>query len=105
MLRSDGLWATNINHLNDPEEMIYELDLLKNIFEARFGKDMFTRSLYTILDIITEQVIAGGELQNLFSDIYLISFCEREDVLGQWRLYGLYGRGYCIGLSMKTKIL
>ncbi len=90
ILQNRMLWASEALSMNDPTEGIHPGGFVKDRLTAR--KDRIPQK---ILDLFTNQSLT----EILDSQIFVASFCDRGDVLGQWRAYGRDGRGYAIGFS------
>jgi hypothetical protein len=95
IIEKGELWATQVSCLNDQTELIHAASLLTEAFqrmrdEHRGNDDQvfLTRALETLSHNVALQ-----------SDIFVASFSEIEDDLGQWRAYGGGEAGYAIGLN------
>ncbi len=89
IIGSKSLWATNIHYLNDSEEFTYGLAYLKQ--EAETRSRVASRSHGAILRTV-------ASLVETFTHgyVYTASFAEDDDLLSQWRGYGV-GGGVCLG--------
>ena len=91
ILKGQTLWATNIQYLNDAQEVKYFTEKLTSYLDGvdpGFGQD---------------HADAINLLQNDprfydSSDLYVVSFSEAGDLLSQWRGYASSG-GFCIGFD------
>jgi Protein of unknown function (DUF2971). len=91
ILRSEALYASNYAFMNDSAEMTYGASLARPIINARFTQ---------------VQGVAGAILQRTLAiiraarvDTFIFSFCEKPDVLSQWRGYGTNASRYAIGFD------
>jgi len=86
ILNTKRIWATNINYLNDSEELNRTLELLERSVKIRLKK--VVKDLLVPLEIIKNEI-----------DIYVISFTkEKGDLLSQWRGY-CPSSGFSIGFD------
>jgi hypothetical protein len=90
ILQNKTLWASEALSMNDPTEGIHPGAFVRDRLAER--KDCIPQK---ILDVFTDQSLT----QILDSQIFVASFCDSGDVLGQWRAYARDGRGYAIGFS------
>lgn len=94
---SRKLWATNALYLNDTTEMSYGYTIIRdNVKSARERSDdpdysAFLQQAEGMLD----------DPNGPARDCYVTCFCERGDLLSQWRAYGNRGGGYSIGFSTR----
>ena len=94
MLKTQRLWASNIRFMNDPTEIEYATRLVRAVAEER-------RPNYP--DEVVE-VVRGGitDIADMYENIpedYITCFCEKGDLLSQWRGYGAVGGGYALGFA------
>lgn len=81
MLKLKGIWLSNVEFLNDNEEIM----LGRKIYSEKLNKNCM--------------------IENDF-DYYVASFCKDGDSLEQWRSYSANGSGVCIEFDLqKTTIL
>lgn len=102
IINSKSLWATCIDFLNDPNELTYGINLCHQIVESL---DSISESLKLALGVYFEIYSENRKDKYLTSDLYIISFCEHHETLGQWRLYGKNGEGYCVGINLNENII
>jgi hypothetical protein len=95
-IRGSGqVWFTDYRHLNDPSELIYGIDMARDV--ARLlgnGADGRVRLfLENFADLFT--------LRNFDTalEFFIASFSRARDDLGQWRAYSDNGRGFAIGFA------
>lgn len=104
---SKTLWATHRYFLNDRTEITYTQELVEQIHND------FLKKASEFYDPQNEEYNLNfrGLLHRLSyktrrpkpnPDIYVISFCEDNDLLSQWRGYGENGSGYAIGFQTKS---
>ncbi|MFN2397803.1 MAG: hypothetical protein ABR543_04055 [Gemmatimonadaceae bacterium] len=93
ILQSRSLWATNIRFLNDATEFQLALDLLDELLEQKVeaASSRYDRALYSVLK---ESLSEAGD-----SEVYVASFSEDGDQLGQWRAYSPAASGYAVGIT------
>jgi hypothetical protein len=118
ILKSQCLYATHANFLNDYKEVVEGIELIKS--STQNIKDLCSESMEKylaakndikceltaggILSEIQEDKIAGilsksleGALKNnLKTDVYITSFTKKRDSLSHWLTYGKSNVAYCI---------
>jgi hypothetical protein len=95
ILDSKSLWATEARYLNDSTEMTYAADeVIAPLVERRVANEPHDRRTYEVLEGI--KGIAG--LVKESGHRYVTCFCERDDLLNQWRVYA-GNDGYSIGFD------
>lgn len=114
ILEEKALRATNIFYLNDSSEYHHAINLAKKEIEKRINKFKAEQSKiknHLYLKTEPEQVqktLIIGRLKNIIKDIssfndyiqiFVCSFSEKKDHLGQWRAYGNNENGYSIGFD------
>ena len=117
MLSTGRVWGTNVGFLNDPSEMHYAAQLIRNVMteevkqlkaeqppaeEKKSGwrgmVDVYADSMSTSLPAWTESLLKTFEDQG---DAYMTCFCARDNLLSQWRGYGATGSGYALGFDAR----
>lgn len=96
ILDSSRLWATNFRYLNDASEVGYGVSLFEGLINDRLSN--------TKNDVLAEFLGRTLHTANGFDgmfDCYIACFCERDDLLTQWRAYAGSGGGYALGFSTK----
>jgi hypothetical protein len=96
ILDSSRLWATSFRYLNDASEVGYGVSLFEELINERLAK--------TKNDVLIEFLGRSLHTTNGFDgmfDCYIACFCERDDLLTQWRAYAGSGGGYALGFSTK----
>lgn len=86
ILESRQLWATDVEYMNDSSEYVYAEQLIENTIRAL--------SPPAILDQVPSLLSHDPRKRGL--QVYATCFCEKPDLLSQWRAYGGQGTGYCI---------
>jgi hypothetical protein len=93
ILQSGKLWATHFLGMNDVSEVRYAQQVAIEAIERHSHEcSKLTRDLLGGVNIIistVEEVAAP----------YLVSFCDRDNLLSQWREYGARGDGFAIGFD------
>jgi hypothetical protein len=94
ILRSRHLRGSNFSFLNDRAEFTYGLRLLHSAAEDRLrthgGTDDWARRFF--------ELVLASTMPTEF-DLYLSCFCEKGDLLSQWRGYGGQDSRYCLKLD------
>ncbi|MBY5533650.1 DUF2971 domain-containing protein [Rhizobium leguminosarum] len=79
ILIKHSLWASNIRFLNDKKEMDFGIDVAKDLL------DELRQSTYKgSTPMPPSRRIAITDIP----DVYAVCFCEKSDLLSQWRGYG-----------------
>jgi Protein of unknown function (DUF2971) len=95
ILDTQELWATHADYLNDSREMQYGRDLIVSELDSA-RNNAPTESAQSCLEQTALCITVG----NPDFDHYLVCFCEKGDLLSQWRGYGDRGAGYAIGFDL-----
>jgi len=93
MLQSRSIWATDAAFMNDPGELRYGYMLLDKVVRDSLTGRRARLTLETIQRAIDEKARNAR--------VYVASFCERDDLLSQWRGYGGLGGGFAVGFITK----
>jgi hypothetical protein len=94
ILRSNRMWATHVSYLNDPSELRYARALIKSCVKERATQphsEILSEFFALLLHILTTP--------SEFYNYYVVCFCEKGDLLSQWRTYSNRGGGYAIGFN------
>jgi hypothetical protein len=84
ILNSDRIWASGSQHMNDWMEVVYGYDIMMAALReaVREGKvPEKSRSVFR------EVLIAMEQPDSPFVDAYFAAFCEKGNLLSQWRAY------------------
>ena len=87
ILESGALWATDVSYLNDTSEYTYGGAIIRAAL-AEFQPDEWVSSLLDDL--------LAPDPRSLGYNIYAACFCEKPDLLSQWRAYSKSGVGYSL---------
>ncbi|HET9319623.1 MAG TPA: DUF2971 domain-containing protein, partial [Bryobacteraceae bacterium] len=93
ILKADALWAAKVHFLNDSSEYAHALNLATEILKGRIDcekNEHQRKRLECLLEIIPRFTRLN---------VCAASFCERGDLLSQWRAYGGTDGGYSLGFS------
>jgi hypothetical protein len=92
ILSTNDLWLTHLQFSNDDEEMTHGQNIVAQILKTR--KEQADPAQATYLEMIQkilEEPLAGG--------VYICCFCEKDNLLSQWRGYAANGTGVSIELA------
>ena len=92
--------VTNIRYLNDASEILYASNLIQQTLEEIERKSDSTIAK----EFLRKSQRTFNAFESAFS-VYVVCFCEEEDLLSLWRAFGLQGAGYAIGLESKYIVL
>jgi Protein of unknown function (DUF2971) len=86
------IWATDVLYMNDASEYVYAQSVIDDVISAYSVKHPeFAQYKY-----IFENPL------NVYLEVYAACFCERKDLLSQWRAYAKHGTGYAIEFSWQS---
>lgn len=85
ILNSGELWASSIRHLNDESEFKYATRIAQDFV---FGGPDNEAGTEAMIDVVVTEMMK----------IFVVSFSEMRDQLGQWRAYCRDG-GFCIAFD------
>jgi hypothetical protein len=89
IIDAGDLWLTHLRFSNDHEELTYGREVARDVIEQRLRTAAGdTRSYLERLQQLLEQPFLEG--------VYICCFCEKNNLLSQWRGYGANGTGVCL---------
>lgn len=94
IINTNVIFATSYPFLNDSSEIVYGRRLCKSIINARMEKIEDD-----ILNVFYKECLKQIDSNNF--RIYITCFCERGNLLSQWRGYAKNGLGFSLGLESK----
>jgi hypothetical protein len=111
ILENQTLSFTHFRHLNDPTEVDFAFDTIEKTLMSN-NNTFFEHPMDVLKNILYPQHFKENSqrfmtIENLITDIYIFSFCEKPDDLPMWRWYGDNGKGISIGFKpeyFKTSI-
>jgi hypothetical protein len=94
ILDSRSIWCSHIRYFSDPQEWVYgQSKVISKIEEIlQIEKDI------NIKRLLEDLIMLIRSLTNSFYDVYAACFCEKDNLLSQWRGYSNKGGGYSLGL-------
>lgn len=93
--------ASNIKFLNDEQEFLHALELIKEIIpKAKIKKDSPDFKVYSEYIKSIEEKLKSLDIHTAES-IYTFSVSKELDLLSQWRGYCPQNNGYCLVMNMK----
>lgn len=96
MLDSGHIWATNYRFLNDASEVTYAVALFESIV-----KDRLSRSHGEVVTEFLRRALVTANAFDGMADSYVACFCEKDDLLNQWRAYAASGGGFALGFRSR----
>jgi hypothetical protein len=85
ILQNHDLWLTNSRYSNDSEEMTHGCKVVMTILQnAR------------TVDPVSQYMTRLEELTKQSEGVYVCCFCEKDNLLSQWRSYGANGTGVSV---------
>ncbi|HUI56995.1 MAG TPA: DUF2971 domain-containing protein [Bryobacteraceae bacterium] len=91
ILNSGEVHCTNVLYMNDASEMDYGRGLTANLLED--AAERISEPVKRRLPAIRR----GLEMPDF--QYFVSCYCEKADLLSQWRAYGAQSAGYCIGFA------
>jgi hypothetical protein len=88
IIESGDLWLTNSRYSNDDEELRYGQNLVEDVIGRLENASKNDRTKLDWLKKLREQLASATSDQ-----IYICCFCERDNLLSQWRGYADNGGG------------
>jgi hypothetical protein len=98
ILQSSTLWASNAAYLNDATELVYVKEILAAAVEE-LESEYETPIVRDFLQLLTKAF--DTVVLNMY-DVFVVCFCEQDDLLSQWRGYPPSGGGYSIGFRTEV---
>jgi hypothetical protein len=84
ILNSDRIWASGAQHMNDWMEVVYGYDIMMSTLRALVGSgELPSRSQSVFSDVLRAMELPDSP----FVDAYFAAFCEKGNLLSQWRAY------------------
>lgn len=84
ILNSDRIWASGAQHMNDWMEVVYGYDIMMSTLRGLVATgDLPARSQKVFADVLR----ALEQPDSPFVDAYFAAFCEKGNLLSQWRAY------------------
>jgi hypothetical protein len=86
------MWATSIRHLNDSEEYVHALKILRTLLESRLEDEAGDKKA------LFEEWLKDIQPDTKDS-VFVTSFSEMPDLLSQWRAYANCDSAYSVGFD------
>ncbi len=101
ILENNEIWCSELEYLNDAQEVKYGLNLIREKVEE-------LKKRYSSDDLISKGLLGTllttlNQFPGSFHRVFVACFCERGDLLGQWRGYAEEGGGYSIGFTFNDE--
>lgn len=93
ILGTNKLWATHFSYLNDHSEGKYGKALALNVLKDYIKENDEFKSL---IDRSVEYLTITDY------DVFVTSFCEKENLLSQWKGYAEHGSGYSLSFDIES---
>lgn len=91
IVQGHDLWLTHSQYSNDAEEMIHGITVVKNVMEQTALTKIHDANYLQELD----RLVSNRE------GVYICCFCEKDNLLSQWRGYGANGSGVSLQFAPK----
>jgi hypothetical protein len=108
ILQSDSIWASGAQYMNDWMEVVYGYDIIMNRLRELVEKRKLARRSRSVFKDVLRLMESPD---SPFIDAYFAAFCEKGNLLSQWRAYA-GTQGFAIefhplvvkgGLTLTTK--
>jgi hypothetical protein len=96
ILNSKKIWATNAYFLNDYSELKYGIGITLEVLEKIVFEKVKERELQLFYTKFAEKLPYYLSVSN----VYVMSFCEKKDLLSQWKGYTNQNGGVSIGFNI-----
>lgn len=96
ILNSGEMHCTNVHYMNDSSEMDYGRELVLRVLEER--KENLSGATLRAVNRLPRM------LEQPDFQYFITCFCEKSDLLSQWRAYGAQAAGYSIGFAVDDLI-
>jgi Protein of unknown function (DUF2971) len=84
ILNSDRIWASGAQHMNDWMEVVYGYDIMMNALRPLVHEGKLPNHTQRVF---REVLRAMEQPDSPFVDAYFAAFCEKGNLLSQWRAY------------------
>jgi Protein of unknown function (DUF2971) len=84
ILNSDSIWASGAQHMNDWMEVVYGYNMMMSTLRELVGEGKLPERSQTIFK---ELLRVMQQPDSPFVDAYFAAFCEKGNLLSQWRAY------------------
>jgi hypothetical protein len=100
IVSNDLFWATNAKFLNDASEVKYGFGIATQAVHER--QRSATNATWKRLLDVAEQFLSDPDSE--LSDAYVVCFCQYNNLLSQWRIYGAGGGGYSMEFGFPSSL-
>ena len=93
IVTNHDLWLTHSRYSNDDEELTHGFEIVQETIEEMLAKARSKRRkdyLENVGNIINRPLSEG---------VYICCFCEKDNLLSQWRSYSANGNGVSVGFK------
>lgn len=97
IVETKGFWISSIRFLNDYKEYDHGIELCTEIIHS-LKNEYQQENENRFLDILMKKLV------NPINDVFVVSFCEDGDLLGQWRGYGQGEYGISMGFPIRELV-
>jgi hypothetical protein len=91
ILQNHDLWLTHSQYSNDAEEMVHGTTVARNVIEIALTTKAYDAAYLHELSQLTSKP----------EGVYICCFCEKDNLLSQWRGYGANGAGVSLQFAPK----
>lgn len=91
IVEKHDLWVSHSRYSNDDEEMTHGLSVVRSVLKRATESGKHDREYLQTLSKLTEEP----------EGVYICCFCEKDNLLSQWRGYGANGTGVSLQFAPK----
>lgn len=84
IIRSGRIWASGAQYMNDWMEVVYGYEIIRNKLRDLVGSRQLPACS---LEVFTRVLQLMDDPESPFVDAYFAAFCEKGNLLSQWRAY------------------
>lgn len=99
VIRSSEVWATSVNLLNDSDEFIFGIKMLRDQLDTVLRSRHVHPDQKSFMEEAVRQAATPDQL-----GLFVFCASEKKDSLSQWRAYG-DDVGYAVGLAVNDDIM
>jgi len=101
IIESRNIRLTHSTSLNDPNEIIYGQSIIDSVLNESIAHE----TDHIRLEILKAIQVQFDTFDFMDYDVFVACFCEKNNLLSQWRAYSDTGGGYCLGIKFTENTL
>lgn len=100
ILTSASVWATDLAHMNDPQEIVHGLAVLSEAWQQFAEEENLPHATRSCMD----DLILVEKLRSYFGHLHVFSTTIKDDDLYQWQAYSK-ADGFSVGLDVQQPLI